>query len=895
MVRTNKNISRKRKNKISKNSKKSIKKCKTKKTQKKKIYRGGSAVNLEYYNEITKTKKIRISRFKISDKVICQIGEHGPKIFKINSISLTPNNKIVLNNMYAEKFCKKYNPDEVSNISTKSNKLTAPANKTLPIITVNLDNIQQYNNLMDEMDNFSIINPLTTDYEYLNKNIDKNKIKQMDKPKAIEIFKKTIKNAININGNLTINVSQNGLISLFMSSIINCEDLNEFINVLLYFVLIDKSQDLILTITNDFTKPIMLYSNQIIINSINNIKNNNKEMNILQFILLQCPLLSFFVPYNTTVNNINFDINKSITHGFHLYNFLKSYYKNIPEKYPILSETLYMKYTDDFNWIEYIKKIQNENSDTNCRLNRFNDDDGFYGSSSLVDFKTYKTTDSLYSHKYLDARHLITILCGTNTNPDYRKDIRDEINTLFSNKPLALNNIQILQFFTRFKFAGYEIFKIQTCLDNKLKEDKKNKQPPATLPATLPAKLPAAKLPEAKLPAKLPAANLQPLKQKINFFEAQESAGCGRHSLNNLLQNTFFIKGEDTDPPYTDPEAIEKGKNLSSEPGKQFNLRRFCKYLAGMPMLNTTPDAFCEVNENYDVNVLQKALEFCGFEVHEINIEHNNFINDKINDSNGAAIGYIINYGGGHWVALRYNKDAIDDKKYELINSTYQNKSTQNRIYYADKVKFRKENDSVGKFSKKSRFYNIFKVYNRNKQIIQIDIKKFKAIQSKDEKSQLDLKAIKDEIYRNFEINFPKASPEIKNFIMIIMDCAGVDINDKNLHYLLDLFKDNDIINIKLACITEIYDKYKNELICNQPNCLEKPIYENGSIKLCNKHKTNAMTLIQKDIGYGNILFMDIKQNYEECMTKKLTSGINTNSNKKPNNNKTKKNNFCYQ
>ena len=211
---------------------------------------------------------------------------------------------------------------------------------------------------------------------------------------------------------------------------------------------------------------------------------------------------------------------------------------------------------------------------------------------------------------------------------------------------------------------------------------------------------------------------------------------------------------------------------------------------------------------------------------------------------------------------LRYNKDATDDKKYELINSTYQNKSTQNRQYYANKANFRKENDFVGKFSNRSRFYNIFKVYNRNKQIIELDKAKIKDIQDKSEKSQLDLKAIKDEIYRNFEINFPTASYKIKNFIMIIMDYVGVDIND------------NDSINIKLACITEIYDKYKNDLICNQTDCLEKATYENDdkTNKRCIEHKTNVMKPIKKELGDGDILFTDITQIYEECMTNKLIS-----------------------
>ena len=159
---------------------------------------------------------------------------------------------------------------------------------------------------------------------------------------------------------------------------------------------------------------------------------------------------------------------------------------------------------------------------------------------------------------------------------------------------------------------------------------------------------------------------LPPLISVPDYFQKQESAACGRHALNNLLGGEFFIKGIfNTDEKYEEAELNETGENLSSEAGKQFNLLKLCKYIAEKTaIVFTNPVNFCQANENYDTNVLELALQVCGFKTE--NRTSDLFIEegDKTN-----LLGYIINYGGGHWVTLKYTPDKSPND-YTLVNST---------------------------------------------------------------------------------------------------------------------------------------------------------------------------------------------------------------------------------
>jgi len=337
---------------------------------------------------------------------------------------------------------------------------------------------------------------------------------------------------------------------------------------------------------------------------------------------------------------------------------------------------------------------------------------------------------------------------------------------------------------------------------------------------------------------------LPPLVKKQNFFEPQQGLGCGRHSLNNLLENTFFIKGEENDPPYNENDAKEKGINLSFEPGKQFNLRRFCKYLASSPIISatTTNENYCPINENYDVNILLKALNFCGFEVAQLH-DTNTFISD---DGNGV-IGYIINYGAWHWVALRYNKDAKDAEKYELVDSMVDSRG--NKSYFADKATFDTEINMEEEITNTKRFKIILKVYNRNIQITSLD--NLSQIFSEDEKIASQFNYNRNEIYNNFVLYFSDLlqNNDIKNFLInVIKSLEGIE----DISFFQEIFnnlKKKEHINeeiIKISkCITEVYNSNKNINVNVSKNFIqnyEKCITQQSNLRNKTIHRQPKIT-----------------------------------------------------
>jgi hypothetical protein len=78
---------------------------------------------------------------------------------------------------------------------------------------------------------------------------------------------------------------------------------------------------------------------------------------------------------------------------------------------------------------------------------------------SLDQFQTYNFNNATFTHKFLDARHLLTILCGSQVNPNYRSDIKEEL-IKFIREVTSIKII--LQLFTRFKLALYEFTKYNT-------------------------------------------------------------------------------------------------------------------------------------------------------------------------------------------------------------------------------------------------------------------------------------------------------------------------------------------------------------------------------------------------------------------------------------------------
>jgi hypothetical protein len=126
------------------------------------------------------------------------------------------------------------------------------------------------------------------------------------------------------------------------------------------------------------------------------------------------------------------------------------------------------------------------------------------------------------------------------------------------------------------------------------------------------------------------------------FFEPQESLGCGRHALNNLLGGRYFIK---------DDRSVFTLDSIKIP----ISLQSLCRFLSNELRIFETLE--CLEDENYDTNVLRSALNILGFPVEQKTRE-------TIED-NPEIFGFIVNYGGGHWVSLR----RLDDGNYKYTDS----------------------------------------------------------------------------------------------------------------------------------------------------------------------------------------------------------------------------------
>jgi hypothetical protein len=140
--------------------------------------------------------------------------------------------------------------------------------------------------------------------------------------------------------------------------------------------------------------------------------------------------------------------------------------------------------------------------------------------------------------------------------------------------------------------------------------------------------------------------------KKGNLFDSQESGsiGCGRHALNNLFGNKYFVK--DASGSITDLKQII---------GPPVALQNICKFLSTKEPFDKKGENFCPANENYDINVLAVALGVLGYSATS---PDRKWITEK-NTDDKDLIGYIVNFGESHWVAFR----KMQGGKYKLIDS----------------------------------------------------------------------------------------------------------------------------------------------------------------------------------------------------------------------------------
>jgi hypothetical protein len=125
------------------------------------------------------------------------------------------------------------------------------------------------------------------------------------------------------------------------------------------------------------------------------------------------------------------------------------------------------------------------------------------------------------------------------------------------------------------------------------------------------------------------------------FFESQQSLGCGRHALNNLLGGRYFVK-EGQYVPGVNPIPLDglcqslksSMQAINASKGEVWNARRLA-------------EAACQDSENYDQNTLKAGLNILGFHVEA----------DKGRDvtDSSRTYGFLINTAraGFHWVSLR--------------------------------------------------------------------------------------------------------------------------------------------------------------------------------------------------------------------------------------------------
>ena len=125
------------------------------------------------------------------------------------------------------------------------------------------------------------------------------------------------------------------------------------------------------------------------------------------------------------------------------------------------------------------------------------------------------------------------------------------------------------------------------------------------------------------------------------FYEKQESLGCGRHALNNLLGGRYFKKEGDYNPDVL-----------------PISLQGLCRTMGVILRSRGVGETECPSSEFYDVSVLAAALNVLGFKASQ------NITRDAVR-SRDDSYGFIVNkQEGAHWVALRKEGD-----NYRFIDS----------------------------------------------------------------------------------------------------------------------------------------------------------------------------------------------------------------------------------
>ena len=133
----------------------------------------------------------------------------------------------------------------------------------------------------------------------------------------------------------------------------------------------------------------------------------------------------------------------------------------------------------------------------------------------------------------------------------------------------------------------------------------------------------------------------------LSYFSKQDDPlSCGRHALNNLLGNDYFIK---SGPVITSLDTLPD----------PIPLQQLCDYISKQEGLKDLVK--CDPKENYEGSILDFALGIVGFPTEIIGDVPLNATGYDYTETNDNFRGYIINLGDrnsgdksiNHWVALR--------------------------------------------------------------------------------------------------------------------------------------------------------------------------------------------------------------------------------------------------
>jgi len=268
-------------------------------------------------------------------------------------------------------------------------------------------------------------------------------------------------------------VSTNGAMAVITKSILNLNFKDIFTLPFHLITLLKNNQNTIIaSYLNGYTSFMRNYSNIQYANKFPFIT-KEKNQNFLQWFIMSINPLSFFVPANSvnygtnlTEQNILDNIKKCLIFYSCMSLFIKNKKQNVPN---YMQRILFKPYSNDIDFNNIIKQIQKEQQ--LCNLSKFPDSGDGFGSSTPEDMLSMRFLDELYGHQYLDPRHLITILLGTQNSPNYRREIRDKIPDLLKKleelKTTDRNKYElyVLQFFSRLKIARFEPIKLGDCID----------------------------------------------------------------------------------------------------------------------------------------------------------------------------------------------------------------------------------------------------------------------------------------------------------------------------------------------------------------------------------------------------------------------------------------------